>query len=61
LNQNKKKFRGEERENKSYIISKTELEANLLQIKRIMESWKLSTKSKLQYFPKNLGAEKPIK
>ena len=30
-------------------------------IKRIMESWKLSIKSKLQYFPKILGAEKPIK
>ena len=26
-----------------------------------MKSWKLSTKSKLQYFPKILGVEKPIK
>jgi len=26
-----------------------------------MESWKLFTKSKLQYFSKILGAEKPIK
>jgi len=26
-----------------------------------MESWKLLTKSKLQYFPKIIGAEKPIK
>ena len=26
-----------------------------------MESWERLTKSKLQYFPKILGAEKPIK
>jgi len=26
-----------------------------------MESWKLLQKSKLQYFPKILGPEKPIK
>jgi len=49
------------RENKICNISKTELEANLLQNTRILESWKLLTKYKLQYFPKILGAKKPIK
>jgi len=37
------------------------LEANLLQNTRILESWKLLTKYKLQYFPKILGAEKTYK
>jgi len=37
------------------------LEANLLQNKKNYGKWKLFTKSKLQYFPKILGAEKPIK
>ena len=52
---------GEERENKSYKIPETELEANLLQNKKNYGKWKLFTKSKLHYFPKILGAEKPIK
>jgi len=37
------------------------LEANLLQNIRILESWKLLRKSKLQYFLEILGAEKSIK
>jgi len=37
------------------------LEANLLQNKKNYGKWKLFTKSKLQHFPKILGAEKPIK
>ena len=32
-----------------------------MQNTRIMEIWKLLTKSKLQYFPKIPRAEKPIK
>ena len=52
---------GEERENKSYKIPETELEANLLQNKKNYGKWKLFTKSKLQYFPKIFGAENPIK
>jgi len=46
---------------KSAISQKKKLEANILQNTRILESWKLLTKSKLQYFPKILGVEKPIK
>ena len=61
LNQTGNKFREEERENKIYNISETKLEANLPQNTIILESWKLLTKYKLQYFPKILGAEKPIK
>jgi len=37
------------------------LEANILQNKKNYGMWKLFTKSKLQYFSKILGAEKPIK
>jgi len=37
------------------------LEANLLQNKNNYGKWKLFTKSKLQYFPKILGVEKPYK
>jgi len=37
------------------------LKANLLQNKKNYGKWKLFTKSKLQYFPKILGAEKPYK
>ena len=48
----------EEEENKFKNISKTELEANLLQNIRNPESWKLLTKSELQYSPKILGAKK---
>jgi len=58
LNQNRKQYPREERENKIYNISKTKLEADLMQNTRILESWKLLTKYKLQYFPKILGAEK---
>jgi len=57
----KNKFWGENRENKIYNISETELEANRLQNTRILETWKLLTKSKVQYIPKILVAEKTIK
>ena len=56
----KNKIWGDESQNKIYNISETKLEANLLQNTRIMENWKLLIKSKLQYFSKILGAEKPI-
>jgi len=61
LNQNKNKFYGEERKNKIYSILETKLEANILQNTRILETWKLLTKYKIQYFSKILRVEKPIK
>jgi len=60
LNQNRKQIL-RRRKRKSYKIPETELEANLLQNKKNYGKWRLLTKSKLQYFSKILGAEKPIK
>ena len=37
------------------------MEENLLRNTRIMEGWKLLKKYKLQFFPKILGTENPIK
>jgi len=63
LNQNGKQIL-RRRENKIYNISETEFGSrSSVKYKNSgkLESWKLLTKYKLQYFPKILGVEMPIK
>jgi len=61
--ESKKKKNSEEKKEKIKATrsQKQNWKQNLLQNKKNYGKWKLFTKSKLQYFPKILGAEKPIK
>ena len=54
-------FKEKKEKIKSTISQKQNWKQIFYKIQENLETWKLLTKYKLQYFPKILGAEKPIK